>query len=334
MQFRVATFNLENLGDSGAMRPPLSARLPTLRAQLQLLQADVLCLQEVNPQEPGPGKQRRLDALDQLLAGTMYEGFARVWTKDKHNKGALNVHNLVILSRHPIAAYSQLWHDLVPPPIYRSMSITHTDAMTSVRWDRPLLHAEIDIGGGLTLHIINVHLRAPRAAFIPGCKDSASQWNSVAGWAEGLLAAAMKHCGQALEARLLVDRLFDADSDAMIAVCGDFNADTAETPVRMIRGDPEDIGNKDLSFRALAALESSPDEAARYSVVHGQRRFMLDHILVSRSLALRCRKITIDHVGLLDETEPAALSGRRFGSYHAPVLVQFELPDISSGVSA
>jgi endonuclease/exonuclease/phosphatase family metal-dependent hydrolase len=149
-----------------------------------------------------------------------------------------------------------------------------------------------------------------------------------------LLAAAIKHCGQALEVRLLVDRLLDADIGAMIAVCGDFNADTAETPVRMIRGDPEDIGNKDLSTRALAALESSPDEASRYSVVHRPRRFMLDHVLVSRSLALRCRKIAIDHVGLLDETEPAALRGRRPGSYHAPVVVEFDLPDIASGVSA
>jgi endonuclease/exonuclease/phosphatase family metal-dependent hydrolase len=160
--FRVATFNLENLDDRHATRPPLSARLPTLRAQLQRLQADVLCLQEVNAQELGPGKQRHLDALDQLLANTMYEGFTRVWTKDKHNKGALDIHNLVILSRHPIGAYSQLW---VPPPIYRSLSTTHTDAMTSVQWDRPLLHAEIAIGSGVTLHVINVHLRAPRAAF-------------------------------------------------------------------------------------------------------------------------------------------------------------------------
>jgi endonuclease/exonuclease/phosphatase family metal-dependent hydrolase len=169
--FRVATFNLENLDDRHATRPPLSARLPTLRAQLQRLQADVLCLQEVNAQKLGRGKQRHLDALDQLLANTRYEGFTRVWTKDKHNKGALDVHNLVILSRHPIRAHSQLWHDLVPPPIYRSLSTTHTDAMTSVRWDRPLLHAEIAIGGGeVALHVINVHLRAPRAAFILGAK--------------------------------------------------------------------------------------------------------------------------------------------------------------------
>jgi endonuclease/exonuclease/phosphatase family metal-dependent hydrolase len=333
MKLRIATFNLENLDDGRATGPPLGARLPTLRAQLQQLGADVLCLQEVNAQELGPGKQRRLAALDQLLADTIYGDFTRVWTNDKRKKGALDVHNLVILSRHPIKAFTQLWHDLVPPPAH-AVSLRHTDATTPIRWDRPVLHGEIAIGGELTLHVINVHLRAPRAAFVPGRKVSASRWSSVSGWAEGLFVAAMKHCGQALEVRFLVDRLFDADGSAMIAVCGDFNADMTETPVRMIRGDQEDIGNQDLSSRALAALESGPGDPARYSVVHGARRVMLDHILASRSLALRCRKITIDNVGLLDETEPAALSGRRPGSYHAPVVVEFDVPDTSSGVAA
>jgi endonuclease/exonuclease/phosphatase family metal-dependent hydrolase len=334
MKLRIATFNLENLDDGRATALPLGARLPTLRAQLQQLGADVLCLQEVNAQDLGPGKQRRLDALHQLLAGTIYEDFTRIWTHDKHNKGALDVHNLVTLSRHPIRAFSQLWHDMVPPPVYRSVSGTYADAMMPIRWDRPLLHAEIVIGGEMVLHVINVHLRAQRAAFVPGQKRSASRWNSVSGWAEGLFVAAMKHCGQALEVRLFVDRLFDANSSAMIAVCGDFNADAAETPVRIIRGDPEDIGNQDLSIRALAALESDPADPARYSVRHGARQVMLDHILASRPLALRCHKITIDHVGLLDETEPAALSRLRPGSYHAPIVVEFDLPDTSSGVFA
>ncbi len=53
---------------------------------------------------------------------------------------------------------------------------------------------------------------------------------------------------------------------------------------------------------------------------------MLDHILASRPLALACRKIAIDNASLLDETEPAWVSALRPGSYHAPVVVEFELP--------
>ena len=326
MALRIATFNLENLDDRLDLQPPLPARLPTLRAQLERLQADIVCLQEVNAQKTGSDKQRHLDALDQLLGKTRYASFNRVWTRDEHGKGALNVHNLVILSRHPITAYGQLWHDLVPPPAYHSAYVANAGAMTLIRWDRPLLHAEVQIGGGRRLHVINVHLRAPRAAFVRGQKQSASRWASVPGWAEGLFAAAMKHAGQALEARLFVERLLDGEEDAMIAVCGDFNAETAETPTRIVRGDPEDIGNPDLSARALVALDTTATDAGRYSVIHGPRREMLDHILVSKSLALRCRKIEIDNVGLLDETKPELLSRRRLGSYHAPLVAEFDLP--------
>jgi exonuclease III len=63
-----------------------------------------------------------------------------------------------------------------------------------------------------------------------------------------------------------------------------------------------------------------------HTVVHGGRKLRLDHILVSRALALRCREVTIDNAALLDETESEDLSARRLGSYHAPIVAEFELP--------
>ena len=52
---------------------------------------------------------------------------------------------------------------------------------------------------------------------------------------------------------------------------------------------------------------------------------MLDHILVSRLLAVHCRKIAIDNAALLDETEPVSAGARKPGSYPAPVVAEFEL---------
>src|SRR4051794_4624510 len=71
MRLRIASFNLENLDAGG-----LAERLPVLRPQLRRLDADVLCLQEVDGQREGRGP-RRLLALDRLLEGTDHAGFER-----------------------------------------------------------------------------------------------------------------------------------------------------------------------------------------------------------------------------------------------------------------
>src|SRR5690242_8333066 len=94
---RIATFNLESLDES----PRLAERIACLRRQLTALEADLLCLQEVNAQKPDGGGPRRLQALDALLAGSPYAGFRRVSTATPDGDPA-DVHNLVILSRLPI----------------------------------------------------------------------------------------------------------------------------------------------------------------------------------------------------------------------------------------
>src|SRR5919198_1327511 len=77
---RIATFNLENFDDTPAP-PTLATRVELMQPELVRLRADVLCLQEVNSQDDGAGG-RNLRALDTLLTGTPYAGFARVATAD------------------------------------------------------------------------------------------------------------------------------------------------------------------------------------------------------------------------------------------------------------
>jgi endonuclease/exonuclease/phosphatase family metal-dependent hydrolase len=318
--FRIATFNLENLDDD-AEGPALAARIAVLRPQLLRLEADILCLQEVNGQAGNEHGPRTLMALDRLLDSTNYAGFARIATTGRDGIGALDVHNLVILSRFPIRASAQIHHQLVAPPHHR---LATADAAGAIVWDRPLLHAEIELAEGRRLHVLNLHLRAPLAAFVPGQKESAFVWKSAAGWAEGFFLAAVKRAGQALEARLLVERLFDADSQALVAVCGDVNADLREMPTRILCADPADTGNAALAARALAPAEGPAGDAAHFSVRHGARRAMLDHLLVSRALAPYCRRSEVHNEGLADETAPDAPS--RPGSFHAPVVAEFALP--------
>ncbi len=322
---RIATFNLENLDDKPGLLPGIEERSVILRPQLLRLNADVLCLQEVNAQQAARHGPRELRALDKLLGDTPYAEFHRVVSEARAHKGPSDVHNLVVLSHFPVIEHRQYWHDLVPPLQWRSLtSQPPAQAREDVTWDRPVLHAVLDIGNTRPLHVFNLHLRAALAAFIPGQKASRESWNSVRGWAEGFFLTGLKRAGQSLEARIAVDQLFDADSSALIAVCGDFNAGGRETPVRAIRADVEDTGNAALANRALTALERSLPEAKRFSVKHGGVPVLLDHLLVSKTLASWCSRAEIHNEGLHDELIEA---GRALPeSFHAPVAAEFAIP--------
>lgn len=324
LAFRLATFNLENLDDRPERAPPLERRIEILRPQLARLRADVLCLQEVNGQPSGRHAPRTLAALDRLLKGTPYAAYERAHTQGAH--GPFDVHNLVTLSRFPIRAHTQLHHDIVAAPSYRlAAAAPAAKEPAPVEWDRPALHVELDLGSDRALHVLNLHLRAPLASFVPGGKTGPFAWGTTQSWAEGFFLATVKRAGQALEARLFVDRLFDRDRQALVAVAGDFNAEAREMPVRTLIAAEADTGSGELAYRALVSLEGSVPESSRYSVVHGGRAAMIDHILVSRPLLAHARGVEIHNESLFDEvsTPPVA---RPPDSFHAPVVASFEMP--------
>jgi len=316
---RIATFNLENLGDAD-----LAGRIAALRPRLLALRADVLCLQEVNGQKAG--RQRVLSALAALFDGTPYAGYEIVSTLSADGDPA-DVHNLVVASRLPVRARSQLRHDLVERPSYHvATAVPAADGPGAVEWERPLLIVEIALPDGRTLNILNLHLRAPLAAPVAGQKLAPFAWRTTAGWAEGFFLAALKRAGQALEARLAVDRILDADPRALVVVAGDLNADAYEMPLRILRADPDDTGNPALADRALAAAEEAVPAAARFTVLHGGRRLLLDHLLVSAGLAERLVATEIANDGLADEAGAEGLAGAGGGSFHAPLVAAFDLP--------
>ncbi|MCW2242618.1 endonuclease/exonuclease/phosphatase family protein [Azospirillum canadense] len=328
-EFRIATFNLESLDDSG--EPPFDERIAVLRPQLERLQADILCLQEVNAQREAKGEPRTLRALNRLLERTAYAGY-HVTTGGAGNKGEghklADRHNLVLLSRWPILEARLYRHDLVPAPQVRMVTADPAPAAAeSVNWDRPVLYAAVDFPGGRRLHVFDLHLRAPIAAPVPGQKKNASTWKSVGGWAEGFYLASLKRAGQALETRLAVDRLFDADPQALVVVAGDLNAELEQTPVRIIRADLDETGNGHLAGRSLVPLERSVPEERRFSVLHGGEAVMLDHLLVSRALLGWFRRAEIHNEALGDELIAHATVSHSPESYHAPLVAHFEKPE-------
>lgn len=328
-RLRIATFNLENLDERPGGGIDFEDRLAVLRPQFLRLRADVLCLQEVNTHPVTKGGPRLFTALDRLLAGTGYEHWPRVASLNRGGVHPADKHNLVIVSRLPVLSHRQVWHDLVPPCAYRPVRADPAPAEAqNVEWDRPILHAELALPGGRSLHVVNVHLRAPRAVWLQGQKERFGGWLSVGGWAEGFFLAEVKQAGQALEVRLLVEEIFDAAPDALILVCGDFNSAEREGAVRIIKGDEEDTGNGHLAMRMLVPLERSLPESQRFSVIHHGHPVMLDHILVSRPLLGSYLGAEIHNETLGDELVSPATVHATPESYHAPLVAEFALPEV------
>jgi predicted extracellular nuclease len=166
-------------------------------------------------------------------------------------------------------------------------------------------------------------LRAPLAASVPGQKLEPFVWKSVSGWAEGTFLSSLRRTGQALELRLLLEQLLDADAHRLIAVTGDFNAEDHEVPLRIVIAAEEDTGNGALAARSLVLLDRAIPEDRRWSVLHHGRREMLDHILVSRALHSRFRSADVHNETLGDELVGYAKHIRASSSYHAPVVAEF-----------
>jgi len=309
---RLATFNIENLEWARAHEDEFARRAAALRPILDALAADVLCLQEIGAQRTTAHAPRRFLALDRLLQNSRYAEFHRATSTRPGSDSPADVHNLAILSRWPIAEHRQLHHDIVarwrwtPPPEQQSEEVQAIDIV----FDRPALYARIDLHDA-PLHVLNLHLRAPRPVPLG---HHPALGRAVA---EGQFLAAQKREGQALEARLFVESLFDLEPEAHIAVCGDFNADAYEPPSRILRGED---GADD---RRLEALEERVASERRYSVIHAGRPVQIDHILASRALAATCEDVAILNRDLQDEVfapEPVE------GSLHAPLVATFRKP--------
>lgn len=330
-KLRIATFNLENFDDKPDQRPTLKERISLMRPQLLRLNADILCLQEVNGQEE-IGQPRCLLALDALLQETQYAGFHRVSTMAEDGSGVYDERNLVILSRYEILEAHQYKHHFAPAPCYKIVTAEAAEGeepkAEKISWERPILHARIGIGDRV-LDIVNLHLKSRIPTDIKGQKLDTYTWKTASGWSEGFFLSSMKRVGQALEVRMLIDDLFDKTENPWIVVCGDFNAEFEEVPLDAIQGKVENTGNGKLAKRVMLPCETSIPESARFSLYHQGKGRMLDHLLVCRGLLAYYRGSEVHNELLHDETIAFATEGKFPESDHSPVIAEFELPDHS-----
>jgi len=323
---RIATFNLESLDMPPKAAIALEDRISILRPQLTRLAADIVCFQEINAQPEKSESSRQFTALELLLKDTPYAEYERATTTAPDSSGPTDVHNLVVLSRFPIKDSCQIRHSLVDAPGYRCVTAIPADAEAQqITWDRPILKTTLELNDTKSLYVFNAHLRAPLAAPVAGQKEAPFVWKSAQGWAEGYFLATVKRAGQALELRLAIDQVFDADSNALIAVCGDLNAEDHEAPLRITIAAEEDTGSGRLAQRVVVPLERSISQDRRFTVIHHGRPTMLDHILVSHTLLGLFRHVEIHNEALADELVGYAKMDKPPNSFHAPMVAEFAL---------
>lgn len=322
---RIATFNLENFDNKLGKTPTLNDRIAVMKPQIIRLNADILCLQEVNGQEID-GEPRQLLALKQLLAGTQYEGYNMVSTKTIDNFQVYDERNLIILSRYDIISHSQLKNENIPPPEYRKVTASPAEPEAKeVEWERPILKATIKLPNEKEIHVINLHLKSKIPTPVKGQKRGFNSWKTASGWAEGFFISSMKRVGQALETRILIDQIMDDDENAFVAVCGDFNADQKSVPVMAILGEVEQTQNSELLNRVLFPCENGIPESSRYSLFYRGKGEMIDHLLVSRNM-LEFYKGTEIHNEMLHDESVAYASDKKYPeSDHAPIVAEFHI---------
>ena len=94
-------------------------------------------------------------------------------------------------------------------------------------------------------------------------------------------------------------------------------------PLRIMRGDESETENPVLAARMLIPMENAAPEKRRYTVLHGGRGAMLDHMLVSRSLFNRFEHIHINNETLSDELVDYQDHVPQLVSHHAPMVASF-----------
>jgi endonuclease/exonuclease/phosphatase family metal-dependent hydrolase len=283
-----------------------------------------VCLQEIHSQ--GPAGSRTLAALDQLLTSTAFAGFNRQTTLTTSGQ-LYDQRNLVTLSRFPIISTQIIRDSAGPRPSYQMATANPPDSTANpLDWERPMLYTQIDIGSGRTLHVINVHLKSKLASNIPGQKIDNFTWRTVSAWAEGSFISSMKRVGQALQARLLIDNIFDMQGPgSLIVIAGDFNAEAAEVSFKAICGPVEETGNPVHAARVMIPCENNIPDSARYSLFHLGKGHMLDHIIVSRPFLRYFRGAEIHNEALPDESGAFRQDTKFPESDHAPVVAEFDL---------
>lgn len=302
---RIATFNLKDFFEprSDDEAEVVRAKRAHVADRLREADADVVALQEVGSV---PLLQSLVDEEARALGyTTVHAGPA-----DKRGIGCAILGRLPVVHTRVVAATTLTFPRFVasdPSPY-------------ALPQRRPLVHVRFDAGPVGPVDVFTVHFKS-RLAKPMQDETGAAVWDrSPRGLGEAYARSWVMRTAEALHARGEIDAIFDADPNACIIVMGDFNDTVDSLPTRIVRANLPDV---ELGRVLHSCTDVIPAER-RYSILHGGKPDLLDHVLVSPALAARLTDARILNETLRDHGPYAADIPLAPDSDHAMVVATFK----------
>jgi endonuclease/exonuclease/phosphatase family metal-dependent hydrolase len=300
----IATWNLENLflpgTESGPKdRPTYDAKLASLAAMIDQIAPDVLAVQEV-------GDQAAFDDLVAALAGPWHAELS----PDADDRGI----RVGFISRREFGDIERIRAF----PAGTDPVKLEDDGTTTTRMGRGALRVQVG-----DIDLITTHLKSKLLTFQGHFSPlDEHQRARYAGYALDLRAQ------EALTVRHHVTELLE-DGPRKVVVLGDLNDEPLAATTQILLGPPgsefmtpgferPDKGDPQRLWNIAPTLP----EGRAFSRIFNGRRELIDHILVSRPLAL---KLTDADTGTTDLPSIEGPRPASDGSDHAPVFARFDI---------
>lgn len=282
--FAVATFNLLNFANAGVKyydnQDPYSAEEYTQKinwtaTQLDKLQADIVCVQEVFNEQ----------AIADAARASRYLRDAKVIIPhaDLPTKDGVLLPRVGIISRLPVKSFNSTIDIPAKAHVMLDPFTAHT------QFSRPICEAVIDVHGR-DVRVITLHLKSKRPDYLPGDDEDNPYIH-----AQAMQRSLLKRAAEAAGLRMMViDRLWHTDEP--LIVCGDFN-DMLHSPTTQLiastRWKARDRSARDAmlfdswDISGIKDLERHAPQRrdVGYTHIHESVPEVIDHILLSEEFA-------------------------------------------------
>lgn len=303
MQFKLASFNLHNLGREDNPDPrTYEAKLAFIANVLVRINADITVVNEIR--EPAS-----FEELADAVGGFTFRLLADPPTEHRRIQTG-------ILSRLPVLDSGQ-WSE------FPFVLPDRPGCVQTTKFRRPTPWVKVRLPNSDPLLVVAVHLKSQRAEIeaVPseepyGRRLALAQGSSVLG-----------RIMEAVGLRCLIEAAMDAGTAKHYVVLGDFNGGLDSDPVRLVAGaDSGDPVGESAFGRRLTAVGTWLPEGCRFSYLGRTRKELLDQILVSQDLALGLVRTGVESHLLQPSLRPPEQRSSYPRSDHAPVWALFELP--------